>query len=185
MGRSLCPGDQSAAPVPAIFPHTLLTDIVPSELGPGTCWREFSRLSLLNRGLCSSSQEEEGEGAGTGTPLSRLQGLSQVSSKTYAETLWLAGMALHGKWQGRLGGPFSTQYPTLPSDCLLSRALLPSVPSSGLTVQTKEWLCTNGALITDTQWPEGMCPDMHAWEEKWYLHTSMDGSVPGYGSVFA
>lgn len=43
----------------------------------------------------------------------------------------------------------------------------------------------NGALITGTQWPEGMCPDMHAWEEKWYLHTSMERSVPGYGSVFA
>lgn len=122
-------------------PHTADGDIVPSELGLGTCWCEFSRLSLLNRGLCSSSQEEEGEGAGTGTPLSRPQQLSQVSSKTYVETLWLAGMALRGKWQGRLGGPFSTQCPTLPSDCLLSRALLPNVPSSGLTVQTKEWLC--------------------------------------------
>lgn len=104
VGRSLCLGDQSAAPIPAVFHQVPLTEaVVPSELGLGTCWCEFPKPSLLNGGLCSRSQEEGGGGAGTVTPLSRPLQLSQVSSKTYAETLWLAGMTLCGKWQGKPG----------------------------------------------------------------------------------
>ena len=106
VGRSLFPGDQSA-PIPAIFHQALLTEAteatVPSELGLGTCWCEFPKPSLLNGGLCFSSQEEGGGGAGTATPLSRPLQLSQVSSETYAETLWLSGMTLGGKRQGRPG----------------------------------------------------------------------------------
>ena len=158
VGRSLCPGDQSVLPFqPSLSSHLSPSAAdeatVPSELGLGTCWCGFPKPSLLNGGLCSGSQEEGGGGAGTMTPLSRPLQLSQVSSQTHAGTLWLAGMTLSGKWQGR---PFSTQHPTLPSNCLLLRALLASVPSTGqefkLFSETVQLKGGCGPMVCGCEW---------------------------------